>query len=408
MRGNDFYTIPKEELKERYHEAGPVFTEALNSVKIRIRAAAAGKDLSVTVRDRVKSFTSWHAKLLRSSKAGEKKSAAITDILGIRIICPFLEEIELVANMLQELFEIKEHEVKGANYPYQHFGYESVHFLIVLPEEALPEISTANDFLDPRVCEIQVRTILQDAWAEVEHELVYKSDFSPLDQPLKRKLAALNANLTLSDIMFQEIRDYQRELHAALRQRRKDFYDCISLKPEGNMKAVTLPAAKIQAGNFLRETVDALLLRGLLAHNQNRYDEAIEIYSNILLREISNDIRAIILVHRGMAYFSSDLNDEALKDFNKAIELNPGKTKARYYRAIHSRVNEDFANAFEDIEECLKSDPYNLEYLTARAETLAAAGDLQSAGTECRSILQTAPDFKPALRLLKNLEQMDR
>ncbi|MBI9107479.1 MAG: (p)ppGpp synthetase [Spirochaetales bacterium] len=406
MRAKDFRTEPREKLKYRYNEAVPAFTEVLNSLQDQIRSAAGEKGLSVTLRHRVKRFYSWHAKLLRSNSPEEKKKTiTISDILGIRIICPFLEEIELISNMLQELFEIKEHEVKGANYPYQYFGYESVHFLIILPDVFLSVESPANDFLIPPVCEIQVRTILQEAWAEVEHELVYKSEFSPLDDPLKRKLAALNANLTLSDIMFQEIRDYQRELNTALKQRRKDFYNCIMLQPESDRKPASLPTAKTQAGSFSRETVDALLLRGLLAHNQTRYNEAIEIYSNILLREISNEIRAVILVHRGMAYFSSNLQDTALSDFNQAIELNPRQTNARYYRAIHARVNGNFAGAFADIEECIKAVPYNLEYLTARAETLAAAGKLQSAITECRNILQMEPDFKPALRLLTNLEK---
>ncbi len=63
-----------------------------------------------------------------------------------------------------------------------------------------------------RVCEIQLRTILQDAWAEVEHELVYKSDISLPNQSIRRKLASLNATLTLSDLIFQEIRDYQKEI----------------------------------------------------------------------------------------------------------------------------------------------------------------------------------------------------
>jgi putative GTP pyrophosphokinase len=71
---------------------------------------------------------------------------------------------------------------------------------------ALPDdLANGLSFLDPPVCEVQVRTILQDAWAEVEHELVYKAEFTPFDEPMKRKLAALNANLTLSDMLFQEI-----------------------------------------------------------------------------------------------------------------------------------------------------------------------------------------------------------
>ena len=75
------------------------------------------------------------------------------------------------------------------------------------------------------VCEIQLCTILQDAWSEVEHELVYKTNFNPFDEPLKRKLAALNATLNLSDTLFQEIRDYQRLLQSELNKRRESFIE---------------------------------------------------------------------------------------------------------------------------------------------------------------------------------------
>jgi putative GTP pyrophosphokinase len=38
---------------------------------------------------------------------------------------------------------------------------------------------------------VQLRTILQDAWAEVEHELIYKSDIKLPNASIRRKLAAL-------------------------------------------------------------------------------------------------------------------------------------------------------------------------------------------------------------------------
>lgn len=408
MTEKDFLAEPKDEIESSYNEFVPVFTKTLNSLTELIHTSASDRGLSVTIRLRVKSFSSWHSKFLRSINPGgkKKKSPVITDILGIRIICPFLAEVDLISKMLQELFIIEEHEVKGADLPYHHFGYESVHFLVAIPKSYHFTEFKDNRFLDNPVCEIQVRTILQEAWAEVEHELVYKSDFSPLDEPLKRKLAALNANLTLSDIMFQEIRDYQREFHSALKQRRKEFYRCISQdsEPEGKILS-PVDMAEIQSESFSLETVDTLLLRGLLAHNRGGYNEAIEVYSNILLRDISDDIRAVILVHRGMSYFSSNMHDKAIDDFNKAIDLNPGQTKARYYRAVHARVNENFTEAFADIEKCIKAEPYNLEYLTARAETLAAAGDSDSAMEECRIILRMDPDFKPGRRLLTNLEK---
>ncbi len=131
-------------------------------------------------------------------------------------MCPFLEDLIKAETVLQETFEVIEAERKGVDYSFNQFGYSSTHLLVAVPSHILE--TCGRDV--PAVCEIQLRTILQDAWAEIEHELVYKAEFTPFDELLKRKLAALNANLTLSDIIFKEIRDYQRRLQAELRKRR--------------------------------------------------------------------------------------------------------------------------------------------------------------------------------------------
>lgn len=120
----------------------------------------------------------------------------------------FLEDIEQVESLIRQHFHVIEIEHKSAGKPVNEFSYQSIHLTIELPEEQF------NGFIpySGRTCEIQLRTILQDAWAEVEHELIYKANFTMLNESIKRKLASLNATLTLSDIIFQEIRDYQKAI----------------------------------------------------------------------------------------------------------------------------------------------------------------------------------------------------
>jgi putative GTP pyrophosphokinase len=111
-----------------------------------------------------------------------------------------------IEKLVRSNFPVFEVERKGEEQSFREFGYRSVHLNL--------RLSSGN------FCEIQIRTILQDAWAEVEHEIVYKGSFTPFDEPLKRKLAALNATLSLSDIIFQELRNYQRKLNREVRFRR--------------------------------------------------------------------------------------------------------------------------------------------------------------------------------------------
>ncbi len=93
-----------------------------------------------------------------------------------------------------------------------------------------------------------------------------------------------------------------------------------------------------------------------------------------------------------------------MSDFNSALKLDPENNKARYYRAVNERMKGQYPEAFEDLALCLKSDPYNLEFLTARGETHLAAGDPYAAREDYRVVLRIDPEFKPAQRLLGELE----
>src|SRR4030042_649753 len=122
--------------------------------------------------------------------------------------------------ILREKFDVEETDRKGVRQSFREFGYDSTHLMIrcdryLLRGEGAPLVA---------VCEVQLSTTLQDAWSEVEHELVYKGGLVPFDMPLKRKLAALNANLTLADIIFQEIRDYRKSIHTQMRTRRDNLF----------------------------------------------------------------------------------------------------------------------------------------------------------------------------------------
>ncbi|MDR1900413.1 MAG: RelA/SpoT domain-containing protein, partial [Treponema sp.] len=236
-----------------------------------------------TVKARVKDFTSFFKKHVRILKSNPHSpvTPVITDLIGVRIICPFIEDLDVVERIIKRHFEIIEEERKGSNYSFKEFGYESTHLLIKIP----PGIVEKCGKSDYTLAEIQIRTILQDAWAEVEHELVYKAEFTPFDDPMKRKLAAVNASLSLADTIFQEIRNYQRQLNGELGKRRDSFFQKIEeaadafLFDEGETEKRSSPEIAPFAPS---DSIDDLLLNALYAHNKNRFDEAIGFYSRIL------------------------------------------------------------------------------------------------------------------------------
>ena len=250
----------------------------------------------------------------------------------------------------------------------------------------------------PTAVEIQIRTILQDAWAEVEHELVYKAEFNPFDAPMKRKLAAVNASLSLADIIFQEIRSYQRQLNGELGKRRESFFQKIeestdallftadwSPKPE-SPEAAALPSFSPNS------SIDDLLLNALYAHNKNRFDEAIALYSRILELQPNNTISSLIYKHRGMANFARSHYDNAIDDFSHTLALDAKSYKAAYYRGVVRSVLKQYAEAIDDFTKSLAVNPYQSFCLFRRGQAYYHIGDYPQALSDCEASLALEPE----------------
>lgn len=353
--------ISKENLKQNYEAYSSYFLDVMSSV-IEILQKNVKLSSQPTYKSRVKSFESYYKKVLKLKSeqfSQGNKLIYLTDMMGIRMICAFLEDINDAVEQLKNLFEIKEVEVKGAQKKFNEFSYESTHVLIKLPDEIItnlyekyPDLEHLSDEL---VCEIQIRTILQDAWAEVEHELIYKTEFSPFDMPLRRKLASINASLTLADITFQEIRDYQKKLQKEMEERRQSFYlmadDLLNDKVEEKSKE------KInRISPFVQGTIDDMLLQAIHAHNQGNLDEAIEIYTKILeaTPKTEKNIIAVITKHRGMAYFSNNNFEAALEDFDISLKNEPKAFRTYYYKGIVYSIQKKYKEAVECYSESLE------------------------------------------------------
>ncbi|MDR1095554.1 MAG: RelA/SpoT domain-containing protein, partial [Spirochaetaceae bacterium] len=229
----------------------------------------------LSVKGRPKSFKSFYKKYIRYLRDNPEpdKDPQIPDQIGVRVVCLFLEDLKAVVDICRKELSVIEIEQKGSDYSFKEFGYESAHLLVRLPDEIL--LKRKNDFVS--VAEIQVRTILQDAWAEVEHELVYKTEFTPYDKAMKRKLAALNATLSLADTVFQEIRTYQRQFRYELDKRHdsffkkvEDFTDNTIFQQEFDKSGDEKDGPLVFPAPVSSGTIDDLLLNALYAHNKGQ------------------------------------------------------------------------------------------------------------------------------------------
>jgi putative GTP pyrophosphokinase len=390
-------------LKCAYEDRKPGYAKLLAAMEARLSVALEKDSLRPIIKGRIKSFDSWYAKrirILRSAKAAGKAPIPITDIVALRVVCPFLGDLKLAESSICSSFKVLEVERKGSERSFREFGYESIHLLVEIPTDLRAE---AWGFDSPAV-EVQLRTILQEAWAEVEHELVYKAEFTPFDEPMKRKLAALNANLSLSDIIFQEILDYQRRLNSELERRRSSFYGKIEDAMDKPLKALDPVENKIERRSFSSEraqssSMDDLLISALGAHNREDFEGAARIYSEILSQGTDKDIAAVVYKHRGMAYFSRSLYKEAIGDFGASLELAPNDHKAAYYRGVVKSVIQDFVGAISDFDLALGIHPYHFFSLYRRAMAYWHLGDYAQALADSDAALRLEPDNEEAGRL---------
>jgi len=405
------YAIPdRRDLEKKYKAKLSIFEKILNKLQEELKRELAALDLHPTIKSRVKNFDSYYKKILYLLAKPENQNdlLVIYDVLGLRIVCPFLGDLRIVENHIKHKYHVAQVELKGSDHSFREFGYKSIHFLINVPEKLLHQCKVE----EPLFCEIQLRTILQDAWSEVEHELIYKKDFSPFDEPMKCKLAALNANLTLSDTLFQEIRDYQQKLKLELNKRRED----LMLKVQKPAAASTLT---IKSDNYMSccgpqedtydtgdKSVDDLLVDALTAHNTGQFMLAITIYTSILTRDFPEHIRSIIHVHRGMAYFAYSSYEKALEDFTRSLQLDPDNHRALYFRGLTQQIRHSYRDALADFSACLAINPYQFQPLYSRAQIYGLLGDYTHALADCRQALKIEPESSEAKELEKSLKKL--
>jgi putative GTP pyrophosphokinase len=318
-----------------------------------------------------------------------------------------LEDISAAEQLINENFHVEEKEKKG-HATFKEFGYESTHILIKIPFDIIKKRGDAG--ID--TAEIQIRTILQDAWAEVEHELVYKAEFSPFDEPMKRKLAAVNASLSLADIIFQEIRSYQRKFTKEMGKRRESFFQKIEestdelLFSEEQIKKPG-PLDIGSADNIFvyneNASIDDLLIGALTAHNQNRFNDAINQYSKILELKPDKIISSIIYKHRGMANFACSCYNEAIDDFNNAFVLDSKSYKVVYYRGVVHSVLKEYSSAIDDYTLSLSINPYQSFCLFRRAQAYYHIGDYPQALADCENSLTLEPQNKSTIKFKRLL-----
>jgi len=247
-----------EMILDEYREKLPLF-EKLRSIALERmeKCLNENKIIVASIDSRIKTEESLTGKLeLKGYKY--RTLDDITDIVGIRVVTFYNDEVDVISALAEQIFEIDwENTVdKRKMMEIDRFGYMSLHYIcrLPLPDNAHVGASLQTSSTDgtgepmgtPELHEIrfelQMRSVLQHVWANMYHDMGYKTDVE-IPREYQRNMSRLAGMLELADEQFSNIRkditEYRRKVQSLVANGNFDevpfngdtFRSFIALKP---------------------------------------------------------------------------------------------------------------------------------------------------------------------------------
>ncbi len=206
-----------EMILDEYRERLPLFERIKDIILERLRACLDENHIVVAgLEARIKTEKSLTGKLeLKGYKYHTIDD--ITDILGVRIITFFSDEVDIISALVEKMFDIDWNNSvdKRKMLEIDRFGYMSLHYICRIPPSMCSDPAVLE--LNQLRFEIQMRSTLQHVWANMQHDMGYKTDVE-IPVEYQRNMSRLAGMLELADEQFSRIRkeiiDYRRNVQS--------------------------------------------------------------------------------------------------------------------------------------------------------------------------------------------------
>lgn len=203
-----------ESLMRQYRELKPVLEQLAKDAYDLMRRTLRQQGIYVTaIEYRVKTEKSLAGKLeLKGAKY--KSIEDVTDLVGLRVITFYTDEVDKVAAIAKRIFDVdwQESVDKRKLHQLDSFGYNSLHYICRMKEGG------------PRF-EIQMRTALQHVWSTIEHDTGYKGEVK-IPREYMRQFSRLAGMLELVDDEFSRLRivltEYRRQIQSLVKNGKLD------------------------------------------------------------------------------------------------------------------------------------------------------------------------------------------
>ncbi len=170
----------------------------------------------VSITGRVKTIDSFAAKIGR--KRYTDPLSQMTDLAGVRVVCAYESELAKVTEIIEANFNVRERIDKARDLGVDRMGYNGKAFVVTL---GTGYAGGRYENITDLNCELQVRTVLQDAWAIIDHQLVYKKgDLTP--ERLRRDLNNVASLLEIAQGIFDSVKEKRAAYVSEIQQKEKD------------------------------------------------------------------------------------------------------------------------------------------------------------------------------------------
>ena len=248
-----------EMLLDEYRQDLPLYEQLQEMVMNAFREQIRQTGISLnSMESRIKEEKSFVGKIRRKGYKYATLSD-ITDILGIRVITFYNEDVDRIASLAESVFDIdwKNSVDKRKMHDFDSFGYNSLHYICRLREPVAPELQDIR-------FELQIRTALQHVWSAIQHDIGYKTEIE-IPMEYHRNLSRLAGLLELADNEFSRIRnsiaDYRHRVNSLVQNGQlnevpldgETFRSYLSLHPydELNRQIAAITQAELHTASFM-------------------------------------------------------------------------------------------------------------------------------------------------------------
>jgi putative GTP pyrophosphokinase len=212
----------KDQLAQFCNKTRGLIEECLRDAGIRFQS----------VQSRVKDKNKLRNKFRDSSKRYTKLDD-ITDLAALRVITYYEDEVDTVKEIIQQQFDIDmARSVDKRNTEPDRFGYHAVNLICTHLQRRLEDVEYKK--FSGTCCEIQITSVLQHTWSEIEHEWYDLKESYP--DSIKRRFSRLAALIEIADTEFLEIRKL-----------RMDYRRSVAVQVEAEVQELRVDAVSVRA-----------------------------------------------------------------------------------------------------------------------------------------------------------------